>query len=147
AAALLALEQHINPADGPALARAADQARMHFDWSASPPCLMLGDRDVSERIRELDVAGVVSIVAAQPELRRELVSEQRRIAREHPRLVSEGRDQGSVVFPDAAVRFYLDADADIRAARRAAQLSAAGRPVGHERAMTEIRQRDVLDAA
>ena len=146
-AALIAIERSIDPHEGAALAKAVDQAPMRFDWKKSPPALILGDRDVSRRIREMDVSQIVSIVAAQPEVRQVLVTQQRRIAEQHPRLVTEGRDQGSVVFPDAAVRFYIDAHPDERARRREAQLAEAGRAVDRERVRRDITERDRLDAA
>lgn len=146
AAALVAIEQNIDPQDAAALAEAVAASDLRFDWSADPPRPMLGDRDVSERIREMDVSEIVSLVAAGREVRRVLVDHQRRIAREHPRLVSEGRDQGSVVFPDAALHFFLDADLDVRASRRASQLGQAGRAVDHHRVVRDIVQRDRLDA-
>lgn len=146
AAALVAIEQNIDPTEGPALAAAVGEAGLHFDWDTDPPQLMVGDRDLSRRIRELDVSSTVSIVAGQAELRGVLVEQQRRIAAEHPRLVTEGRDQGSVVFPDARLRFYLDADVEIRAARRAAQLVEAGMVVDHQRIVADIIERDRLDS-
>lgn len=147
AAALVALEQNIDPADGPRLAEALGRARLRFDWDADPPRMMLGDRDVSARIRELDVGAVVSVVAAQTAVRAVLVEQQRRIAAAHPRLISEGRDQGSVVFPDAGLRFYLDADVDVRAGRRTSQLAEGGRTVDPKRVASEIVERDKLDAS
>jgi cytidylate kinase len=84
-------------------------------------------------------------VAAQAPLRRVLVQQQQRIARQHPRLVSEGRDQGSVVFPEADVRFYLHADVSVRANRRIAQLAAAGKDVDQDRIARDIQERDRLD--
>lgn len=146
AAALIAIEQGIDPRDGPALGAAVRAERLHFDWAADPPRLLLGDRDVSHRIREQDVASIVSTVAAQPALRAVLVQQQRRIAEAHPRLVSEGRDQGSVVFPDAGVRFFLDADAEVRALRRVNQLAEAGMPADRDRISREIRERDRTDS-
>ncbi|MHC4217135.1 MAG: (d)CMP kinase [Planctomycetota bacterium] len=146
-AALVALEQDIDPNQGATLAAAVAAVDLHFDWQADPPRVMLGDRDVSDRIRELDVAGIVSIVAAQAELRQVLVEQQRRIAAAHPRLVTEGRDQGSVVFPDAGARFYLDADIEIRADRRAAQLIEAGTQVERERIVQGIIERDRIDSS
>lgn len=146
AAALIAIERDIDPHDGAALAAAVGEAHLHFVWSKSPPALMLGDRDISQRIREMDVSQVVSIVAAQPKVREVLVEQQRRIAKQHSRLVTEGRDQGSVVFPDAAVRFYIDARPEVRASRREAQLAAAGKTVDRERVWRDITERDRLDA-
>ena len=147
AAALVALEGRIDPGDGPALAAAVAELDLHFDWRRDPPRIMVGDRDISRRIRDLDVAEVVSIVAAQAELRSVLVEQQRRIAADHPRLVTEGRDQGSVVFPDAGARFYLDADIEVRANRRARQLIAAGMDVDHEQIAQGIIERDRIDSS
>ena len=147
AAALVALERTIDPSDGKALAKAVEQSKMHFDWKSDPPRLMLDSRDVSARIRDLDVSGIVSIVAAQPQVRQVLVEHQRKISRQHRRLVTEGRDQGSVVFPDAPVRFFLEADVEVRAQRRARQLRAAGKNVEQEHVMEDIARRDQLDAS
>ena len=145
AAALVVLEARIDPADGATLASALESIDMHFDWSNDPPQLLLDDRDISGRIRDLDVSEIVSIVASQSQLRRVLVRQQRRIAEAHPRLVSEGRDQGSVVFPNADLRFFLDADIAIRIERRALQLIHAGKRVSRDRIERDIVERDRLD--
>lgn len=147
AASLVAIEQGISPEQGIDLADAVDRADLHFDWKADPPRIMVGLRDVSQRIRDMDVSAIVSQVAAQRPLRRVLVEQQRRIARSHPRLVSEGRDQGSVVFPDASVRFFLHADPMVRAERRVAQLAALGKSVDQEQVISDIRARDHMDAS
>jgi len=147
AAALIAIERGIEPTDGGRLAVTVAEADMHFDWTLSPPRLLVGQRDVNNRIRDLDVSAIVSIVAAQGELRRVLVQQQRKIAQLHPRLVSEGRDQGSVVFPDASLRFYLHADVNVRATRRVAQLAAAGKAVDEQRIVRDIQERDRMDAS
>jgi cytidylate kinase len=147
AAALIAIEHGIDPRQGEDLADAVQRADLHFDWKADPPRILLGDRDVSQRIRDMDVSAIVSTVAAQPQLRRVLVQQQRRIAQRHPRLVTEGRDQGSVVFPDASVRFYLHADVAVRAIRRVAQLVAAGKAVDEALVVRDIEDRDRLDAS
>lgn len=145
AAALIAIEEQIDEANGPALAAALRRQPMRFDWNRRPPTLLLGDRDISQRIRDLDVSAVVSTVAAQRHVRDVLVEQQRQIARAHPRLVSEGRDQGSVVFPDAAVRFFLHADPEIRTDRRVAQLQKAGKSVDRQKVYTDIVERDQRD--
>lgn len=81
---------------------------------------LIGDRDVSRRIRDDDVSGNVSAVSAHPEVRRILVAKQREWVERHGgSAVVEGRDIGSVVFPDAEVKVYLDARPDVRAMRRA----------------------------
>ncbi len=145
AAALVALDAQIDPTDGATLASALDTIDLHFDWTTDPPQLLLDDRDISQRIRDLDVSEIVSIVAGQPQLRQKLVGHQRRIAEAHPRLVSEGRDQGSVVFPEADLRFFLNADIAIRIERRVLQLAHAGKQVSRDRIEREILTRDRLD--
>jgi len=146
AATLLTIREDIDPSDGAAVAGAIRGADLHFDWESNPPRVMLGDDDVSERIREQDVNARVSIVAACAPVREALVTLQRDIAKRHPRLVTEGRDQGSVVFPEAPVQFFLHANVEIRAERRAAQLVKAGRDVDRDTLIDEIRQRDRLDS-
>ena len=146
AAALIAIRRQLDPADGDLLATAVAQESIRFDWSASPPSIFLGEEDVSARLREMDVSAKVSEVARQPAVRLVLVEHQRSIAVEHPRLVTEGRDQGSVVFPDAKVRFFLHADPSVRAQRRVDQLAAKGSNVDLEVVMADIEQRDHLDS-
>lgn len=146
AAALLSIEQGIPASRGEALAACVADADLHFDWTRQPPALMLGSRDATTRLRDEDVDETVSEVAAQAPVRRLMVALQREIAAGHPRLVSEGRDQGSVVFPEAAVRFYLDASPRIRAQRRREQLRLDGRIVDLEEILHSIEERDRIDS-
>lgn len=146
AAALLALEAGLPPDGGSVLAAAVQRHPPVFDWACSPPRLLLHGRDVSERIREADVTSIVSRVAACPEVRRQMVVWQRAAASSHPWLVTEGRDQGSVVFPDAALRIYLDAAPQVRARRRAEQLRASGRAADEEDILRGILERDRIDS-
>lgn len=144
--ALVAIQQDLDPSDGPTLAGALETASMHFNWNDSPPTIHLDGQDVSERIRSMDVSSMVSEVARQQAVRSVLVDRQRHIALEHPRLVTEGRDQGSVVFPEAAVRFFLHADPVVRARRRVEQLAAKGKEVDLASVTADIEQRDRLDS-
>jgi len=147
AAALVAIEQGLSPERGIDLADAVERADLHFDWTSDPPRMMMGQREVTGRLRDMDVSAIVSQVAAQRPLRRVLVEQQRRIAAGHPQLVSEGRDQGSVVFPEASVRFFLHADPVVRAERRVAQLVAQGKRVDQHQVVDDIRARDHLDTS
>ncbi len=119
---------------------------LRFDWTADPPRLHARGMDVTDRLRDSDVTAAVSDVARLPAVREVMVEEQRRIGAEHPRLVTEGRDQGSVVFPDAQTKFYLDASATVRALRRAEQDRAAGRHADVEAIRRDILDRDHKDA-
>jgi len=122
-------------------------ADLHFDWSLDPPQILAWLEPVDDRIRERDVARLVSTVAAISVLRKHMVQKQRIIGHQHPRLVTEGRDQGSVVFPQAPVKFFLDARDEVRAKRRAEQLRAAGKDVDEHVLLAEIRERDRLDSS
>jgi cytidylate kinase len=147
AAALIALERGLTPADEEPLLEAVSQAQLHFDWTTDPPALISQGASVMDRIRHPDVTAIVSPISGIAQLRRLMVRKQRAIAARHPRLVTEGRDQGSEVFPDADVKIYLYADATVRAARRAEQLRAAGQPADLARLMADIVERDRSDAA
>lgn len=145
ATGLLALRRGIDPADGEQVAAAVRRAEIAFDWSADPPRILLDGEPVDEAIRTPETTEAASQVAAAPAVRAILVEAQRRIAAGHPRLISEGRDQGSVVFPDAVVRFFLDAPVEERAHRRALQLAASGVSADEGEIRRAIRERDELD--
>ncbi len=146
AASLLSVELGIAPDDGPAIAAAVAETGIGFDWKKTPAPILLGGRQVDGRIRDHDVSSIVSIVAEQSEVRRSLVQQQRRIGKDHPCLVTEGRDQGSVVFPNATAKFYLDATVDERARRRILQLEQAGKPADPASIRRNIEERDRIDS-
>jgi cytidylate kinase len=147
AAAAIVIDRKIDPADvETVVARVAD-ADLEFDWSTDPPAILAWGQPLDGRIRAADVTAIVSPISAIGALRRLMVHEQRLIAHDHPRLVSEGRDQGSVVFPDAAVKFYLDASPEVRCARRAEQLRAQGQHPDETTLLREIIERDRSDSS
>lgn len=122
AATAIAIDRDIPDDDVDQILRVVAEADLHFDWSVSPPAILAWNRPVGDRIRQSDVSARVSRIAAIGPLREHMVRKQRIIGRQHPRLVSDGRDQGSVAFPDAEVKFFLDADVRTRALRRASQI-------------------------
>ena len=141
-----ALDRGIDPAEeSAAVVELARHQPMTFDWSADPPRLYVGEADVTPRLRDTDVTDKVSDVAAIAAVREVLVKAQRRIGEEHPRLVTEGRDQGSYVFPDATVKFYLDARPEVRARRRVDQLHEAGKRADYDQIHRAIVARDHKD--
>jgi len=117
-----------------------------LDLSGSPEQahVWLDGEDVSGLIRTPEVSELSSRLAALPAMRRRLVQLQRSL-RERGPLVGEGRDLGTVVFPDAEVKIYLDADALTRARRRARELEQRGLPVALEQVLEEIQRRDERD--
>lgn len=146
AATAIAIDRGIDPADIDTLCRVVADADLHFDWTADPPTMLAWLQPMDARIRDADVTALVSVVAAIGKLREHMVRKQRIIAEQHPRLVTEGRDQGSIVFPDAAIKFYLDASPEIRTRRRAEQMRADGREVDESQLLEEIIERDRIDS-
>src|SRR5277367_2465360 len=114
AVALDALEKGLL-SDAAAMAARARELRLEFDWERRPPAVLLEGREVTEEIRRPRVTEVTYLAADNGEIRAELVRRQREIAHGMVSLVTEGRDQGSIVFPEAQFKFYLDADAGERA--------------------------------
>lgn len=135
--ALAALQRGIDPADADAVARLAGEVRIEVGDR-----VLLDGVDVTAEIRSPAVDRVVSVVAAHPAVRAEMVRRQRAWAAARGGGVVEGRDIGSVVFPDAELKVYLTASDAERARRRAAQLG--GAEPGDVAA--ELVRRDRLDA-
>jgi cytidylate kinase len=111
-----------------------------------PGQVLLDGEDVSQQIRSGAVTEASGAVADSPAVRRRLGEWQRAIARGRD-MVCEGRDQGTVVFPDAACKFFLVADADERARRRQAEMQLRGETVSWEEVLRAQHQRDERDAA
>jgi len=107
---------------------------------------MLDGRDVSSEIRGPRVTGAVSIVAAQPEVRTILVAYQRAWVEHHGGGVVEGRDIGTVVFPDATVKVFLVASDEERARRRHREETAAARAVAVDDVKAALDRRDEIDS-
>ena len=145
AATALALDAGVPTDDEAAIVKLLEHADLRFDWSADPPDLRASGKSIMHRLRDADVTALVSPVSALPKVREFLVKTQRRIGSEHPKLVSEGRDQGSVVFPEADVKIYLDASPRVRAERRASQLAEQGITSDVRAIETEINLRDKSD--
>ena len=105
----------------------------------------LGGRDVADALRTEAVSAAASRIAVHANVRRALMARQRAF-REAPGLVAEGRDMGTVVFPDATVKLFLTATAEARAQRRYKQLIAKGISVTIEGLLRDIRERDARDS-
>jgi cytidylate kinase len=109
------------------------------------PQIILESEDITSTIRTETVGNMASIVAALPAVRASLLSRQR-VFRESPGLVTDGRDMGTVVFPDAEHKFFLTASPEIRAQRRYKQLKEQGLDVNLGGLLEELRQRDKRDS-
>ncbi len=143
AVGLLASEAGAPPDDEEAVLGIAREAGLRFDAAGR---LYAGGRDVSAAIRTLEIGAAASRVSALPGVRRLLVEEQRRLAGDAD-VVMEGRDIGTNVFPDAAVKVFLTARPEVRAARRAAELRAAGEDVDDGAVLAALLERDRRDSS
>jgi cytidylate kinase len=144
ALALKVLEGGVPIEDTNALLAAAREASIQIEGTPSHTHVFLDGKDVSDRVRTPEVSEAASRVAAVPEVRKLLVDWQRAMADAGP-LVGEGRDLGTVVFPGADVKIFLDADLATRAERRARELQARGIPVKLEAVREDLDRRDHRD--
>jgi cytidylate kinase len=120
ALALKALEQQVPLDDGDALRKLADDTSIQLEPHGEGNRVLLDGRDVSQRVREADVTAAASQVSVHPPVRQLMVTRQRELG-QNGGVVMEGRDIGTAVFPNAEVKIFLDADANIRAERRILQ--------------------------
>jgi len=144
AVALLAAERGIAVDDETALARLCDA--IAFGFSAEGDRLLVDGRDLTEAVRRREVADLASRVSVQPAVRERLVARQRALA-ESGGVVMEGRDIGTVVLPDAALKVFLTATAAERARRRARELRNRGEAVDEAALEAEIAARDARDSS
>ena len=132
------------PEDDQAIGRCAAETELSLSGSPDRPQVWLDGQDVSDRIRTPAVSEMSSRLAARPVVRRHLVEVQRQLGARGP-LVAEGRDLGTVVFPDAEVKIYLDAAPEIRVQRRHQELVRRGIPAPIDEVGADLERRDQRD--
>ncbi len=140
--ALAALKAGISGSDGPALGRLAQSMQVRFGADD----VQLNHEVVTDEIRSEPVGILASEVAALSAVRQALITHQRAF-RQAPGLVADGRDMGSVVFPDAVLKIFLTAGPTERARRRHKQLKEKGMNANIATLLQDIRQRDERDSA
>lgn len=138
--ALVALRHGIAAEDASALARAAGALDVHF----LNECIFLEDKDATDAIRQEEVGNMASRIAGYPDLRQALLERQRAF-RVAPGLVADGRDMGTVVFPDAPLKVFLVAAPEARAQRRYKQLIDKGISANIDDLLQDLRARDARD--
>ena len=133
------------PLDSPErLAELASAAHIDLAPREGKLRVILDGEDVTEAIRAPEVSHAASVVAVVPGVRHPMVAEQRR-AGQQGGVVMEGRDIGSVVFPHADLKIFLDASAEVRAGRRQRELQEKGEPMEFEKVLEEVHIRDRRD--
>ena len=130
--------------DEDSVVQEAKLLKLSFECLDDGVHVLLGGEDVSSEIRTEEAGANASKVAAYPSVRTALLQRQREFLKE-PGLVADGRDMGTVVFPKAQVKIFLDASADVRAKRRVLQLKQKGKQADFDTIKKEIEERDNRD--
>lgn len=146
AVAWLANRESLDPTDEASVLFAMETYPLKPSPDGDRTVITVGGIDPGESLRAPEVEAIVSIIAALPGVRDRLVEAQQEFAGRHSRLVTEGRDQGSVVFPDATAKFFLTASPEVRARRRVQQIVRGGGEADVEEILEGIQSRDRLDA-
>jgi cytidylate kinase len=143
----LAASNRVDPGDVPVVAALAQGMNVHFEVVPGGTArVFLDGADVGDGLRTEEAGAMASKVAAIPEVRAALLNKQRAF-RQSPGLVADGRDMGTTVFPDAVLKVFLTASADVRAERRYKQLKDKGFDANLSQLLGEIRDRDARDSA
>lgn len=145
AAGLKVLEAGVDPADHPAVETLVEESSIEVRPGVGSPEVWLDGQPVGSRIRTPRVSEVTSRISAIPAVRRRMVALQRRFAAEQGAVV-EGRDIGTVVFPDTPLKFFLTASPEVRAERRFLELSRGGHTIDREAVRRDMERRDARDS-
>lgn len=140
-AALASVRYGVAPTDEQALATLVGELHITFREG----CAQLDGVDVSSEIRAEEIGNRASAIAVHPDVRAALVARQRAFRKE-PGLVADGRDMGTVIFPDAVLKVFLTASVEARAARRYKQLIQKGFSANIDDLLRDLRERDERDS-
>lgn len=116
----------------------------HFDQDTQKSYILLNTENVEDLIRGMQVSERVSAVAAIPQVRKKLVKLQRQMSKKH-NIVMDGRDIGTVVFPEADIKFFMTASAEERASRRYKELKEKNKNISYDEVFENIKKRDHID--
>jgi cytidylate kinase len=144
AVALASLRQGIDAKDHAALKQLCEEIVIEFERGEKEERVLLNGEDVSAQIRTPEISLLTASVAACPDVRQAMVERQRTLGADGG-VVLEGRDIGTVVFPNADVKFFLKASSEVRGQRRFLELQTKGVDVDLARTISEVQARDVAD--
>jgi cytidylate kinase len=143
--AVAAMDREVPATDEEALGQVARSLDVTFGISGEGMVILLDGNYITGRLRSEAVSVIASKIAAFPGVRSALVERQRAF-RKSPGLVADGRDMGTVIFPDAILKIFLTANAQARAERRYKQLKDKGESVNLSRLFRDIKKRDERDS-
>ncbi len=136
-----------NHFDKEQLIRDLDQINISFQYNPELGFaeVYLNGKNIENEIRQMEVSNFVSEIATVPEIREKLVAQQRKIGQQKG-IVMDGRDIGSVVFPDAELKIFMTASPEVRAQRRYKELKAKGENVNFDEVLQNVIKRDKIDS-
>lgn len=136
-----------NTIDTEALQKAMPEINISFrlNTGTGRPDTYLNGECVEKEIRSMEVSSHVSPIAALPFVRQALVRQQQEMGKEKG-IVMDGRDIGTVVFPDAELKLFVTASPEVRAQRRVDELKAKGMPASYEEVLANVKKRDYIDS-
>ncbi|HEY8940390.1 MAG TPA: (d)CMP kinase [Cellvibrio sp.] len=143
--ALASVKRHLDLSQEHLVVPIAQNLNVEFSVEGNSMRILLDGEDVTDAIRQEVISMGASQVAAHPGVRAALLERQRAFAK-LPGLIADGRDMGTVVFPDSTTKIFLTASAEARAERRFKQLKAKGEVVAMENLVADIRERDERDS-
>ena len=144
--ALAVLSENCSANEDSKVAQICRHLRLRFENGSTGPRLYMNEVDITDEIRTPELTMLASAVSARPVVREYLLGVQREMAR-NGGVVFEGRDMGTVVFPDADVKFFLDADPRVRALRRHKELVAMGMNISLGEVAETMQKRDKDDSS
>jgi CMP/dCMP kinase len=145
AVTLYFIEHQVNMKTPKEVAKALNDITLEFRHDGTQNHIFMNGKDVSEKIRTMPVANLVSPVSAIPEVRNEMVHQQQVMGKSGG-VVMDGRDIGTVVFPNAELKIFLTADVDERARRRFTEMQLKGMQVELEEVKKNLQERDRIDS-
>ena len=145
AVTLAAMKNNIDLTSPDQLLEMLEETSFKFSITGDVMKVAIDNTDVTDDIRDPEVTRNVKFVAPLPAVRAKLVRMQRAFVQQYERIVTEGRDQGTAVFPEARFKFFLTADADERARRRKSDLARIGQSQSLKKTQQDIQKRDRSD--
>ncbi|ACO04273.1 MAG TPA: (d)CMP kinase [Persephonella sp.] len=138
-------EEGIDPDNPDAVVNIMKRINIKLEPSDNGVKVFLDGEDVSSKIRTEEIGKIASKIARHPEVRKILVQKQREMGKKAKNAVIEGRDTGTVIFPDADLKIFMTASPEVRARRRWEELKNKGLDIDYNRILKEVKERDHLD--
>ena len=145
AMALFMLREGVDPADAAAIADKCKEADITIQYVDGEQVVLLNGENVNAYLRTEEVGNMASTTSAQPAVRTKLVELQQALAAKSD-VIMDGRDIGTVVFPDAELKLFVTASPEVRAKRRVDELEAKGIPASYEEVLENVKKRDYIDS-